>query len=53
VYKLATNKTRDRTTVETLQKTDGLKNESMEETLKLMLDLMIPEEIPFDKLNAE
>jgi len=48
VYKLATSKARNRSTVETLQKPDGSKTINMEETLKLMLDLMIPEDHPQD-----
>jgi len=44
VYKIATSKARNRSPIETLQKPDGSKNEKMEETLELMLDLMIPED---------
>ena len=48
VYKIATSKARNRSTIEMLQKPDGSKTENMEETLKLMLDLMIPEDHPQD-----
>ena len=46
VYKIATSKARNRSPIETLQKPDGSKTENMEETLELMLDLMIPEDHP-------
>ena len=46
VYKLASNKTRSKSTLMTLQKPDGTKTESMEETLRFILHQLTPDDNP-------
>ena len=46
VYKLASNKARSKTTITTLQKPDGTKTESSEETLRFILNQLTPDDIP-------
>jgi hypothetical protein len=46
VYKIAANKTRNSTMIMALQKPDGTKTENTEETLKLLLDQLTPEDNP-------
>ena len=44
VYKLASNKTRRLTTITTLQKPDGIHTESIEGTLKFIMDQLNPDD---------
>jgi hypothetical protein len=48
VYKIAATKTRNTTMIMTLQKPDGTKTENTEETLKLLLDQLTPDDNPQD-----
>jgi hypothetical protein len=48
VYKLASNKTRSKTTITTLQKPDGTKTENTEETLRFILHQFTPDDNPQD-----
>jgi hypothetical protein len=48
VYKLASNKTRSQTRITTLQKPDGTKTESTEETLRFILHELTPDDNPQD-----
>jgi hypothetical protein len=46
LYKLTYNKIRSKTTITTLQKPDGTKTESTEETLRLFMDQLTPDDKP-------